>query len=59
MAESLLPLETVTDRVGFKRSKIYAMVQAGEFPKPIKIGSASRWPASAIDNWIADRVAAG
>lgn len=58
MPESLLPLERVIARVGFKRSKLYALIESGEFPEPIKIGKASRWPESRIERWIADRIAA-
>lgn len=57
MSESLLPLDTVIARVGFKRSKIYALIDAGKFPKPVKIGNASRWQESAVAAWVADCIA--
>lgn len=57
MSQDLLTLDKVTERIGFKRSKIYAMVAAGTFPAPIKIGAAARWPSDKIDAWIADQVA--
>lgn len=57
MSENLLPLDAVMARVGVRSSKIYAMIQRGEFPAPVKIGFASRWPSSAVDAWIAARIA--
>lgn len=52
MAESLLRLQGVMDRTGFKRSKLYALAAAGRFPKPIKIEGCSVWRASEVDAWI-------
>ena len=38
--------------VGFGRSRIYQLIAAGEFPKPIKVGKSSRWIRAEIDSWI-------
>lgn len=56
--ERLLRLPEVMDRTGCKRAKLYQMVARGEFPKPVKIDACARWPESAIDRWIAERIAA-
>lgn len=58
MSDRLLRLEAVIDLVGFKSSKIYALIAQGKFPRPIKIDSASRWRESAIQHWIDQREAA-
>jgi prophage regulatory protein len=51
--EKLLRLPAVCEAVGYQRSAIYARIQNGTFPAPIKIGTrASAWPASAIQAWI-------
>jgi prophage regulatory protein len=51
--EKMLRLPAVSEAVGFQRSAIYARIQNGTFPAPIKIGKrASAWPASAIQAWI-------
>lgn len=52
MAESLLRLQGVMDRTGFKRSKIYALAANGRFPKPMKIEGCSVWRKSEVDAWI-------
>ena len=57
MAETLLRLQAVMDRTGIKRSKIYALIGAGQFPQPMKIDGCAVWPASDVDQWIERRVA--
>jgi prophage regulatory protein len=52
----LLRMPQVLDRVGLKKTVIYERIKAGTFPKPIKLGSASAWPESEVDNWIAQQV---
>lgn len=39
----LLRITAVIERAGLKRTAIYGRIKSGDFPKPIKIGSASRW----------------
>ncbi|WP_226470506.1 AlpA family phage regulatory protein [Luteimonas panaciterrae] len=48
----LLKLPTVKTRVGLNKTAIYAGIKAGWFPKPVKIGAASRWVESEIDALI-------
>lgn len=57
MEESLLRMQAVMDRTGFKRSKLYALVAEGKFPRPVKIEGCAVWRKSQIDAWIADRLA--
>lgn len=35
----------------------YRLVREGEFPKPIKIGRASRWRRADVERWLSDRAA--
>ena len=52
-AESLLRLPEVEAVVGLKKSKIYSLLQEGQFPAPVKLDPRSvRWRASAILKWI-------
>ncbi|MBN3789300.1 AlpA family phage regulatory protein [Burkholderia sp. Ac-20353] len=50
--ERLLRLPQVLDMVGLSRAKVYAMVRAGEFPKPRKVRHASLWVESEVQAWI-------
>lgn len=55
--ERLLRLDAVEDRVGWRKSKIYQEVAAGNFPRPIKHGSVNTWPESEINSYIAQLIA--
>ncbi|MDD5332115.1 MAG: AlpA family phage regulatory protein [Rhodoferax sp.] len=60
--EILLRLPQVEARVGLRKSSIYEMLNRTPpaFPRPLKLSRrAVCWPASAIDAWINERIAAG
>lgn len=46
-----LKIDDVLDRLQIGKTKLYDMIQKGEFPKPVKIGGASRWPDTALRQW--------
>lgn len=54
--QRLLKLPEVMARVGLAKATIYTRIQNGGFPKPVSLGSSSRWVESEIDVWIADLV---
>jgi prophage regulatory protein len=57
--DRLLRRSDVENLVALRRSAIYALMQDGKFPKPLKVaGRAVRWRASDIATWIAEQVAA-
>ena len=43
LMERLIPLSQMESIVGFEKSKIYALIDEGNFPKPIKVRRNSRW----------------
>ena len=49
---ALLGFAPLSHYVGFNRSRIYALIGAGQFPRPIKVGKSSRWIKTEIDTWI-------
>lgn len=55
--DSLAPLKDVTRDTGLSRPTIYRKIRDNEFPKPVKIGTASRWIRREVAAWIAARVA--
>ncbi len=55
--ERMLKLKDVTEIVGYGHTAIYARIKAGTFPAPVKLGYASRWLESEIQDWIAKQVA--
>jgi prophage regulatory protein len=57
--KTLLRLPVVCERVGYRRSKIYDLVKAGDFPKPVKLGArASAWVEDEVNAWIESRIRA-
>lgn len=55
-AEKIMRRKEVEERVGLSRSAIYAAMDRGAFPRPIRIGvRAVGWPSSKIDAWIESR----
>ncbi|MGA1561165.1 MAG: helix-turn-helix transcriptional regulator [bacterium] len=52
MPERLLTLSQVEDQTGFRKSKIYELIAAKEFPEPIHFGLAVRWLESEVQLWI-------
>lgn len=51
-----LRLPAVKDATGLSRSGLYALMDKGEFPRPIRIGQrAVAWPESAVIAWLAER----
>jgi prophage regulatory protein len=60
MAEQtiILRLPEVRKRVGLGRSSVYALIQRGEFPRPIRLSQrAVGWCAAEVEQWIAERAA--
>ena len=56
MGDRLLRLREVKDNTGMSRSHIYWLMQQGDFPRPVKIGSAAvRWRESEVDAWVESR----
>lgn len=57
MAKQLLRLPTVCERVGYKRSQIYALVGENLFPAPIRLGPrAVAWDSDEVDRWVHERI---
>lgn len=53
----LIRLPQVLERVGLSRSAIYAMIKAGEFPKPIKLTArAAAWVEADVSARIRRRI---
>ena len=56
MCDRLLRRREVEEITGLSRSSIYRLMQDGQFPRPVKVGSAAvRWRASDITAWLESR----
>lgn len=57
--QKFLRLPEVEALVGWRRSQIYSEIQAGRFPKQIRLGSRCvAWSEAEIAAWQAERIAA-
>ena len=52
MVTRLIPLPEVTRICGLRKSQIYELIQADRFPRPVKLGRASRWSEVEIGAWV-------
>jgi len=52
----LMRLEDVKASVGLSQATIYRLIAGGQFPRPCKMGTGSRWVSSEIEAWIAERI---
>lgn len=51
--DRILRLNTVLDRTGLSRSTLYRKMQAGTFPKQVKIAArCAGWRESAVVEWL-------
>ncbi|TPE47176.1 helix-turn-helix transcriptional regulator [Amaricoccus solimangrovi] len=57
-SERLLPLHEILERTSLSAATIYRLIPSGAFPRPVKCGNASRWPASEVAAFIEARKAA-
>ena len=55
---ALLAFNPLSGYVSMGRSRVYALIDEGRFPPPIKIGRSSRWIKSEIDSWITEQASA-
>jgi len=55
--DKLLTQRDVEELLGVKKTKLYTMLAAGEFPQPIVISSClRRWPSSHVQAWINNQI---
>jgi len=58
--ERLLPPATVMARTSLSRPTLWRMVRRGDFPPSVSISPGRvAWPETAINDWIAARLAGG
>ncbi|MCP9270081.1 AlpA family transcriptional regulator [Xenorhabdus sp. XENO-1] len=56
--ENLIRLPEVQRRTGYGKAWLYKLIQAGQFPKQVKIGTRSvAFVESEVDTWVANKIA--
>jgi prophage regulatory protein len=56
LPDELMPIPRTETVSGMKRSQIYEMIKKGAFPRPVKLGVASRWSLHEVQKWVADQL---
>ncbi|EJD6367442.1 TPA: helix-turn-helix transcriptional regulator [Providencia alcalifaciens] len=58
LKENLIRLPEVMRRTGYGKAWIYRLIEAGQFPKSVKIGTRSiAFVESEVDEWVANKIA--
>lgn len=52
MDNRYLDMRGVEELTGYKKSYIYREIANGRFPRQVKNGSSSRWPAEQVIQWL-------
>lgn len=48
----LLDVKAVAQSLGCSPRHVLRMVEAGNFPAPVRLGRLIRWPKSTLESWI-------
>jgi len=48
----LLSAIEIASALGISRSKVFAMLSAGQLPPSIKLGNSRRWSRKVIERWV-------
>lgn len=55
---TLIRRPEVEARTALSRSRIYQLMETGDFPRPVSLGAMSvAWVSSEVDQWINERIA--
>ncbi|EPQ0921496.1 MULTISPECIES: helix-turn-helix transcriptional regulator [Enterobacteriaceae] len=54
--DRLVNMTFITAYTGLTDKWFYKLIKDGEFPKPIKLGSSSRWTESEVKSWLKQRM---
>ena len=54
--DQFVDIKFITHLTGLSDKWFYKLIKDGKFPKPIKLGSSSRWLKSEIENWLQERI---
>ncbi|MEM7672601.1 MAG: helix-turn-helix domain-containing protein, partial [Verrucomicrobiota bacterium] len=50
--ETLISLKTVASRLSLSTRAVYRLIAAGDFPRPVKVGGATRFYSSDLDAYL-------
>ena len=56
LEDQFIDMKFITQLTGLSDKWFYKLIQDGLFPKPIKLGRASRWLKSDLEEWLYCRI---
>lgn len=56
LEDQFIDMKFITSLTGLSDKWFYKLIQDGLFPRPIKLGRASRWLKSDLNAWLQDRI---
>ncbi|MBA8030718.1 AlpA family transcriptional regulator [Citrobacter freundii] len=56
LEDQFIDMKFITQLTGLSDKWFYKLIQDGLFPKPIKLGRASRWLKSDLEEWLYNRI---
>ena len=56
LEDQFIDMKFITQLTGLSDKWFYKLIQDGLFPKPIKLGRASRWLKSDLEEWVYYRI---
>lgn len=54
--DKMVDMVFITEFTGLSDKWFYKLIKDGKFPKPIKLGRASRWLKSDLEAWLEDKI---
>ena len=56
LEDQFIDMKFITQLTGLSDKWFYKLIQEGVFPKPIKMGRASRWLKSDLEEWLQAKI---
>ncbi|WP_212025515.1 helix-turn-helix transcriptional regulator [Citrobacter portucalensis] len=56
LEDQFIDMKFITQLTGLSDKWFYKLIKDGLFPKPIKLGRASRWLKSDVEQWLYYRI---
>ncbi|EOL8949503.1 helix-turn-helix transcriptional regulator [Cronobacter dublinensis] len=54
--DQMVDMKFITAFTGLTDKWFYKLISEGDFPRPIKMGRASRWLKSEVEKWMQQRI---
>lgn len=56
LSDQMVDMKFITTFTGLTYKWFYKLIKEKKFPKPVKLGRASRWFKSEVEKWLKERI---